>query len=310
MTLDSVQRRALLAWMLMDAGDQLALWLNAQKEAELTEIPMDDDWGKSLGLKTLVAASKSEQNAYENAANVRQNAIESGRSDLPKPVAVNASAASASVGTSRSMASFMALNDLRRQTGEKTATERQKGLILLQSQAIACRRCVLGGRRRNIMWGMGPVDASLMFVAAGGNPAELDEGRILTGAAAELLDKIVLGIRERLVPEISLNNIYMTNIIKCACIPPRAQRMDVSKCCISFLREEVKLVKPKMIVVWGEFAYRAMFGGDELISQVRGKMLKFDGIRTIATHHPLEMIDNPKLKARVWEDLKMAVSMM
>ena len=146
-----------------------------------------------------------------------------------------------------------------------------------------------------------------MFVAAGGNPAEIDEGRIMTGAAAELLDNIVHAMAG-LHSEARAERIYMTNVIKCAKCPARGKAQDCARLCLPWLQKEVSIVAPDVIVVWGELAYRAMFGGDSLISQVRGCELVFEGVKTIATHHPLEMIRNPGLKARVWADMKLAVS--
>ena len=151
------------------------------------------------------------------------------------------------------------------------------------------------------------IEAELCRVsAAGGNPKELETGRIMTGEAGEMLDRIVAAMA-KLSPMAEPERIYMTNVLKCAHVPPRPQALEAARKCLPVLREEIAIVAPKVIIIWGEFAFRAMFGTDALISQVRGQVFKFEGISAIPTHHPMEMVKNPKLKGRTWADLQAAL---
>ena len=205
------------------------------------------------------------------------------------------------------MQSFRAMRNAVPQNRYDTPEERRLGLNTLNARMNSCRQCALGSTRRGLLCGYGPADASMMFVAAGGNPRELDKGRLMTDDAAALFDKIITAMAT-LHPEAAADRIYMTNVIKCAAVPPRGKSMDVARSCLTNLRQEVRIVSPKVIVIWGELALKAMFGIDMNISQARGVWQNFEGVPAIATHHPLEMLKNPKLKGRVWSDLQTAVA--
>ena len=99
-------------------------------------------------------------------------------------------------------------------------------------------------------------------------------------------------------------------IIKCCATPAGPQRAAVAKMCVRYLREEVRLVQPKVILIWGQMAYSAMFGDDTNIISVRGEMRRFEQIPAIATHHPLECIRSPKLKGPVWNDVRTVLSLL
>jgi DNA polymerase len=172
-----------------------------------------------------------------------------------------------------------------------------------------CRLCPLGTRRAGILAGYGPLDARIMFVGAGGNPHELEEGRMMTGEAAVLMDNIIAAMHS-CNAAITKESIYYSNIIKCCATPAGPQRAAVAKMCVRYLREEVRLVQPKVILIWGQMAYSAMFGDDTNIISVRGQMRRFEQIPAIATHHPLECIRSPKLKGPVWNDVRTVLSLL
>ncbi len=298
---DNEQRRALIAFLLMEAGNELSTWIQAQNELEASGGPLDEpDWGNYRECLQVQSANTPSVSSVSHAAVSVQQTQMPAIAEPKRP-------AGASAGI-RSLASFVALSHSQSASGADSLFERQSALDVLRARAAACRMCPLGAQKR-LFWSMGPLDASMMFVAAGGNPAELDAGRMMTDSAAVLLDNIVAAMEAR-TAEARPERIYMTNVIKCACIPPKTERMIIAGKCLSFLRQEVRIVKPRVIIIWGEMAYHAMFGGDELISQVRGKVQKFEGIPAIATHHPLEMIRNANLKARVWGDVQTALAML
>lgn len=172
-----------------------------------------------------------------------------------------------------------------------------------------CRLCPLGTKRPGVLCGYGPLDAKIMFVGAGGNPHELEEGRMMTGEAAVLMDNIIAAMHS-CNAAITKESIYYSNIIKCCVSPTGPQRASIAKTCVRYLREEVRLVQPKVILIWGQMAYSAMFGDDANIITVRGQMRRFEQIPAIATHHPLECIRSPKLKGPVWKDVRAVLALL
>ncbi|MBO4350129.1 MAG: uracil-DNA glycosylase [Proteobacteria bacterium] len=298
MDLNETQIQTALTLLLRDTVHDLSNWLESQRALGAERLPLDADksWGipgPALSVAAPVSAPVPRAEQQKSAPVLTQP--EQPRTSRPADA------------PNKSMASFMAMRETQAPRQLFTTAERQMAIDVMNARCRACRQCVLGAKRRGVLCGYGPADADLMFVAAGANPGELDAGRIMTGDAAALFDKIVLAMAE-LKPAAASDSIYMTNIIKCACTPARNQVSECAVRCLGFVREEVQIVQPKVIVVWGQMAYRAMFGSDALISQVRGSLLNFEGVPAIATHHPMEMIKQPNLKRRVWEDLKMAAS--
>lgn len=292
---DEIEVRSVLAYFLELTCHEMAEWGRSQAELGLSLLPAEQKpWGELKIVPASSERSSEPRQVRDSSAGVLSHAESAGHL--------------CGRGVNRCFESFMALRgEVPLTSSASTPSECRISLDLLRSQAAACKRCVLGMKRRDIVWGKGPSDASVMFVAAGGNPAEIDAGRVMTGNAAELLDRIIHAMSE-LHSEACSERIYMTNVIKCARCPSRGTALDCARQCLPWLQKEVSIVAPDVIVVWGELAYRAMFGGDSLISQIRGRELVFEGVKTIATHHPIEMIKNPGLKGRVWSDMKLAVS--
>lgn len=191
----------------------------------------------------------------------------------------------------------------------KTPEERHRALLQLEMRVQACRQCELGGVRRGTIFGFGPRDASIAFVFTGANPLEYDQSRILTGAAVALFERFVQAMAV-LSPEAQRDRIYMTNVIKCAATPARENAVKCAQSCLGHLREQMRLLQPKVIIACGGLAYRSMFGGQSLLAQARGQSRVFEGIPTIPTHHPLDLVKNPKLKERVWQDLRLALDLL
>ena len=300
MDLNQTQIQSILTVLLRDTVHDLGNWLESQRALGAVQLPVESD--KIWGTPQISAVS------LPSAPDPKQNSVQPvHRAEQPKPEP--SPRVQPSQGSNKSMASFLAMRELQQPRQLDTPAERQMALDILNARCRSCKQCPLGTKRRGVFCGYGPVDAKLMFIAAGGNPGELDAGRIMTGEATELFDKIVLAMAG-LNPAAASDRIYMTNILKCACPPARNQLSDCAARCLGYVREEVQIISPKVIVIWGQMAYRALFGSDALISQVRGNLLKFEGITTIATHHPMELIKQPNLKRRVWEDLKMAASFL
>lgn len=284
---DSAQTQAVLAMLLAETSRELQAWIASQQDLCAQGTPLDDPaWGH---VRMQPAPAVQPPARHETV-----------RHEPPRQT----TAAPQTSGATMSM--FKSLRKAPPKPQLYTTTERMLALEVLAAKAGACRQCLLGCKRQGIFAGYGPADAKIMFIAAGGNPKELETGRIMTGEAGEMLDRIVAAMA-KLSPIAEPERIYMTNVLKCAHVPPRPQALEAARKCLPVLREEIAIVAPKVIIIWGEFAFRAMFGNDALISQVRGQVFKFEGISAIPTHHPMEMVKNPKLKGRTWADLQAAL---
>ena len=314
--LSSVEIASVLSAMTRDVCRDLLLWLGSQRDLGALDLPVDAEaWNLSAtqpAVRPMTAAQPSQpsqlsQPVVSHPVPPVAPAPKPSVSPVSQPRAESPVSQPAASASANSAQMFSALRHKVAKPSFNTAEERRHGLDTLNARISACRQCPLGNARRGVLCGYGPADASLMFVAAGGNPRELDKGRILTDDAAALFDKIVAAMAT-LDAEASPDRIYMTNLIKCAAVPPRGKGPDVARCCLGMLRQEVRIISPKVIVIWGELALKAMFGGDLGISQARGKWQNFEGVAAIATHHPIEMLKNPMLKGRVWGDLQNAVA--
>lgn len=289
--------QAVLGCLLRDVASGLSEWLELQKELGAECVPPDDP-GYGVPAVVVRAPVPSRDVARQPSASVRPASV---ASSSARPVG-----GSSLLGC---LASFNALRGAERQVMPATREEKAAALEQLRIRASSCRMCRLGGVRRDIVWGSGPCDASIVFVAAGGNPNELEMGRIMPGEAGVLLDRIISAMA-KLHPEAAPERIYMTNVIKCASFPAKPEMREVAKCCLNILREEIRIISPKVVVVWGPLAYQAMFGGAGQVSQARGMVQKFENIPAVVTHHPLEILKNENLKGRTWADVKLAVEQL
>ncbi len=181
----------------------------------------------------------------------------------------------------------------------------------LDSRIQNCRQCSMGSRRCGVLCGYGPLNAQMLIICAGGNPYEFEAKRVVAGKAPDaevtlLFDNIIKAMTA-VNPQISADTIYFTNVIKCCAIPPRTQIKQVLTGCSHYLREEALLVNPKVILVFGQTAYDAVFGDGQSIITERGKIRHFEQIPTVVTHHPMECLKNRELKKRVWDDVRQAL---
>ena len=163
-----------------------------------------------------------------------------------------------------------------------------------------CTRCTLHTLgRKQVVFGEGAVPAPVMFVGEAPGFHEDREGRPFVGAAGQLLDRIItnaMGLRR--------DEVYIANVIKCRPPENRDPEPDEVAACLPYLREQVRLVQPRVIVCLGRVAARALLGTDQSMARLRGQDLTFDGIAVVATWHPAYLLRKPEAKAETWEDIK------
>jgi uracil-DNA glycosylase len=176
----------------------------------------------------------------------------------------------------------------------------------LEQTALACRKCPhLVAFRHQVVFGVGNPDAELMFVGEAPGADEDLRGEPFVGRAGELLTRIIetMGF--------SRAEVYIANVLKCrpdvppgksGNRPPTAEEMAT---CLPYLREQIALIRPKLMVALGGVAMRGLFGVDQPMKSLRGRWHQFAGIPVMPTFHPSYLLRNQSLteKRKVWEDM-------
>lgn len=161
-----------------------------------------------------------------------------------------------------------------------------------------CSKCALSQTRNNVVFGVGVENAEVMFIGEGPGENEDLAGEPFVGKGGILLDKYLTAI------DLSRNkNIYIANMVKCR--PP--QNRDPSQaeidCCIGYLRKQVTIIKPKIIVCLGRVAARALINKDFKITKQHGQWVENKGFSMMATYHPAALLRNSNDKPTAFEDM-------
>lgn len=162
-----------------------------------------------------------------------------------------------------------------------------------------CRRCKLCEGRTHIVFGVGNPQADVMFVGEGPGRDEDLQGEPFVGRAGQLLtDIITRGMKMR------REDVYIANVVKCRPPDNRNPEPDEVAACLPFLRRQIELVKPRVLIALGKVAAQALLGVKTPITQLRGRWHRVQGIPLMATFHPAYLLRNPADKRLAWEDIK------
>lgn len=173
------------------------------------------------------------------------------------------------------------------------------GLKQLQHLVENCSKCKLSGTRSHTVFGEGVIPARLMVIGEGPGAEEDATGRAFVGKAGKYLDSWLGAIsmsRE--------TNVYIANIVKCRPPENRNPESDEISACIPYLKRQIQLVKPQIILLVGSVASQALLETTDGVGKLRGRFFRYEGIPVVATYHPAGVLRNPELKRPVWEDLK------
>ena len=165
-------------------------------------------------------------------------------------------------------------------------------------RAAGC--CGLCEHRTNAVPGEGSPHAGLMFVGEGPGATEDATGRPFVGQAGKLLDDIIeaIGLRRA--------DVYITNVVKCRPPQNRKPLPDEIAACMPYLRRQVALLKPKVIVALGGTAGEALLDARKSLGELRGKVHSYGGIPLVVTYHPAALLRNPNWKKPTWDDVRIA----
>lgn len=161
-----------------------------------------------------------------------------------------------------------------------------------------CKKCKLSPNRTNIVLGTGNRQADIMFIGEGPGADEDREGVPFVGKAGKLMDQALIGLG------IKREELYIANIVKCRPPGNRNPEVDEATSCMDYLRAQVMLVKPKIIVLLGSIALKNILGEDYGITLARGKWVEKKGIWYMPTWHPAALLRDESKKIDFWQDLK------
>ncbi len=168
-----------------------------------------------------------------------------------------------------------------------------------------CTRCKLHRLgRHKIVFGSGNPRADLMFVGEGPGHDEDMQGLPFVGRAGQLLTKMIAAI------ELSRDEVYIANVVKCRPPENRAPEPDETAACQPFLVRQVRTVRPKVLVALGASAARTLLDWKGPVSRLRGRVYDYAGARLVVTFHPAYLLRNPASKREAWEDLKLVKKLL
>ena len=172
----------------------------------------------------------------------------------------------------------------------------------LEQSISNCQKCKLCKERKHIVFGEGNKQADLMFIGEGPGADEDMQGLPFVGKAGQLMNKAFQGLG------LDRKEVYITNIVKCRPPKNRVPEDDEATACLDYLRNQVILVKPKIVVLLGSTALKNILGKDYGITATRGKWIEQKGIKYMPTWHPAALLRDENKKIEFWEDLKEAVN--
>jgi len=242
--------------------------------------------------------------------------IEGYRSDAPYPESFAFAGDSTAAATSAAVNAVSVETDsaeiVGTVTGSSTAVSAESDGTLFGSMqeiyaAVAqCSACVLGQTRTHPVAGEGPEELSrltnsveVMVIGEGPGADEDRQGRPFVGRAGQLLDKMLEAIQLS-----RKTNCYITNVVKCRPPQNRDPAPEERSCCAAFLDAQIRLLRPKMILVMGRIAAQHLLQTSDGIGKLRGRFFDYQGIPLMPTYHPSALLRDESLKRPAWEDLK------
>ena len=169
----------------------------------------------------------------------------------------------------------------------------------LRSGCLACTRCELCKTRTNVVFGQGVENAEVLFVGEGPGQSEDEQGLPFVGRSGQLLDKYLFAIdldRKK--------NCYIANIVKCR-PPENRDPLGVEQdACIGYLRRQVALLRPKIIVCLGRIAAMRIIKPDFKITREHGQWFEKNGFQMMAVYHPAALLRDPRRRPESFEDFK------
>jgi uracil-DNA glycosylase len=179
--------------------------------------------------------------------------------------------------------------------------DKSTGLKAISEDIGDCTRCRLHKGRKNIVFGVGNINADIMFVGEGPGADEDEQGEPFVGRAGQLLNNMIsaMGIKR--------SDVYIANVVKCRPPGNRTPERDECDTCGPFLLRQIEVIRPKVIVALGAVAAKYLLGINDSMANLRGRWYDFKGARLAATYHPAYLLRDPRQKKEAWKDLQMVM---
>jgi DNA polymerase len=182
---------------------------------------------------------------------------------------------------------------------------RRVALEVLSEAVRGCTRCALHSARIQTVFARGNGSSGLCFVGEGPGADEDQQGYPFVGAAGQLLDRMIgaMGIER--------DDVYVCNVVKCR--PPNNRKPEPAEmaACSDYLKQQLDLIQPQVIVALGATAVTGLLGTTEGITRLRGKWKLYRGrVPVMPTFHPAYLLRTPGAKREVWEDLQAVLKQM
>lgn len=168
----------------------------------------------------------------------------------------------------------------------------------LYEECIHCQKCGLAETRINVVFGEGARDAEVMFIGEGPGEQEDRTGRPFVGRAGQLLDDMLAMI------DLKREKVFIGNMVKCRPPQNRDPLNIEQEACIGYLRNQVALLKPKIIVCLGRIAAMKLIKEDFKITREHGQWIEKAGVWMMAMYHPSALLRDPRKRPESFEDLK------
>jgi uracil-DNA glycosylase family 4 len=161
-----------------------------------------------------------------------------------------------------------------------------------------CHKCDLSNNRNKPIIGDGSLNVKIMIVGEGPGATEDQTGIAFSGPAGKLLDKMLKAIN------LTRQQVYLTNVVKC--FPPQNRTPLTSEvnCCLDYLRNQYVLIKPRLIIILGAVASKALIDQKFSLTREHGKPISKKGVIMIPTFHPAALLRDESKKPAAWEDWK------
>lgn len=168
----------------------------------------------------------------------------------------------------------------------------------LNNEIGDCHRCKLSKGRKNIVFGEGRAEADIMFIGEGPGRDEDVQARPFVGDAGKLLTNLILKLG------LNREDVYIANIVKCRPPNNRNPEEDEIKTCFPFVKRQIAIINPKVIVCLGKISAQTLLRSKVTISKLRGNFFSYNEIPVMPTFHPAYLLRNPKDKWLTWEDMQ------
>ncbi|MCD6177631.1 MAG: uracil-DNA glycosylase [Candidatus Cloacimonetes bacterium] len=168
----------------------------------------------------------------------------------------------------------------------------------LEENYHTCTKCALHTGRNKFVYGNGNADARLLIIGEGPGAEENRLGKVFVGRSGQLLTKMLNAIN------LSRDEVYITNIVKCRPPGNRNPLPEEKKACLPYLEEQISIIQPEFILMLGKVAAVTLLEIDQTLAAFRQQTYNFRGIKTYVSYHPSALLRNPSWKKLAWIDLQ------